>query len=212
MSPVSTSHSSGSAGVSPAEPAFYNRLDLSLGEAWRMLEEAVGSASKAFHQPVLATTGLDGSPKARVVVLRGASAEQRELRIHTDWRSGKVAELRQRPQAMLLAYDAAAKLQLRLSLAVQLHHQDALSDAAWQRSRRLSRHCYRLRQAPASELAAPEAADFQPEAGEDCGQANFCLLRARVERIEWLYLSAAGHRRAGFDWDGQRWNGRWLAP
>lgn len=194
------------------EPAYYEDLTLTLAEAWRLLADGVGNAANAFHQPVLASTARDGSADARMAVLRQVNVALRELRFHSDARSGKVHELSHDPRALVLAYDAASKVQLRLGGSVQLHHGDALAAAAWAETRQYSRQCYRIAQPPGSVLATPELADFQPDADSDCGVENFCVLRFTVQRLEWLYLAASGHRRARFDWQAQDWRGQWLVP
>ena len=194
------------------EPALYDDLGLSLAEAWRLLEDGVGNAANAFHQPVIATTAQDGSADARVAVLRGVDAAARELRFHTDVRAGKVHEIARDPRAMVVAYDHHAKVQLRLTGTLAAHHGDAIAQAAWDATRRFSRQCYRIAQQPGAALASPQDADFQPQADAECGAAHFCVLRFTVTRIEWLYLAAAGHRRARFDWQAQDWRGQWLVP
>lgn len=194
------------------EPAFYDDLALTLDEAWRLLQDAAIHRRNAFHQPVLATTGEDGAADARVVVLRAASRSERSLHFHTDQRAGKVAELMRDPRAMVVAYDPISKVQLRLSGQVSIHQHDPLADAAWAATRRFSRQCYRVAQPSGSVLSHPQEADFQPAADDHCGAAVFCVLRLTVERLEWLYLSAAGHRRARFAWQAQDWCGQWLVP
>ncbi len=194
------------------EPAHYDDLDLSLAEAWRLLADGVGNSANAFHQPVLATTALDGAADARVAVLRHVDAAARELRFNTDARAGKLVELARDPRAMVVAYDPPTKVQLRLSGRITVHHGDALATATWAETRKYSRRGYRVAQAPGSALAAPADADFQPEADSDCGQAHFCVLCFETTRLEWLYLAAGGHRRARFTWQDGRWQGCWLVP
>lgn len=193
-------------------PAHYNDLRLSLAEAWRLLQEGVASAANAFHQPVLATTALDGSADARVVVLRAADPATRELRFHTDVRSGKLPELATDPRAMVVAYDAKSKVQLRLSGNIHVHHGDALATAAWAETRSHSRQGYRVAQSPGSALALPQDADFQRARDIECGAEHFAVLRMVVQRLEWLYLAAGGHRRARFDWSGADRQSQWLVP
>lgn len=193
-------------------PPFYDDLELSLAEGWRLLADGVGNASSAFHQPVLASTALDGRADARVAVLRGADADTRELRFNTDVRTRKIAEFAADPRAMVLVYDTASKVQLRLSGVVATHHGDALAQQTWAATRKYSRRGYRLAQQPGSELAHPQEADFQPAESDDCGAAHFCVLCFTATQLEWLYLDAGGHRRARFNWNGTHWQGQWLAP
>lgn len=194
------------------EPEYYDDLALTLAEVWRVLADGVVNAANAFHQPVLATTALDGRADARVAVLRGVDAAARELRFHSDARTGKLAELARDPRAMVCAYDLPSKVQLRLGGTVTIHHGDALAAEAWAASRTYSRVGYRLAQTPGSVLSAPQDADYQPDGDADCGAEHFSVLRLDVDRVEWLYLAAAGHRRARFEWTGADWQGQWLVP
>jgi pyridoxamine 5'-phosphate oxidase len=75
-------------------PALADDLSLTLEEAWSRLTGGVRDRRSPFHTPAIATIGLDGRPRMRTVVLRGADAGQGVLRFHTDLRGGKVAEIR----------------------------------------------------------------------------------------------------------------------
>lgn len=194
------------------EPPLYDDLDLSLAESWRVLDDGVGNAANAFHQPVLATTALDGAADARVVVLRGVNRAERTLRFNSDARTGKLAELASDPRAMVVAYDHSNKVQLRLTGRIVVHHGDALALGAWAETRKYSRHAYRVAQPPGSALVLPQDVDFQAARDVECGVEHFCVLCFTATRIEWLYLAAAGHRRARYDWQGGVWQGQWLVP
>ncbi|MFD0935936.1 pyridoxamine 5'-phosphate oxidase, partial [Methylobacterium trifolii] len=44
-------------------PAFYDDLDASLAELWRLLADGVGRNGSAFHTPALATVDGAGRPR-----------------------------------------------------------------------------------------------------------------------------------------------------
>ncbi len=184
-------------------------LEESLAEAFRLLSRGVADRRHGFHTPTLATIGLDGAPQARTLVLRGFEAATRTLRLHTDARSGKVAELEADPRAQLHLYDAGAKVQLRLSGRAALHGGDAVAEAAWQGSRSFSRLCYAIEPGPGTPVTAPPPAPMDAEAGRPV----FRVILLRFDRLEWLHLAASGHTRARFDWgpDDARRSG-WLVP
>lgn len=193
-----------------ALPPFYDDLDASLRHAWDLLEQGVKARRSAFHTPSLATVGMDGLPDVRTVVLRQADRARALLRFHTDRRSGKWEQLSRNDRCAVHIYDAAMKIQLRLRGTAALHHGDAVATAAWEGSRPLSRQCY-------AQPAAPGAALDRPLAGGDAqgptdGAENFCVLLFTVDRVEWLYLSHRGHRRAAWSRTANGWNGGWLAP
>ena len=194
-------------------PAFYDDLDSTLAEAIACLAAGVRDRRDPFHTPTLASIGLDGAPKVRTVVLRGWDADTRTVRVHTDRRTPKVAELRANPATAVHMYDARRKLQLRLGGTVSLHADDAPAAKAWAATRAMSRLCYQVTRTPGSRVSDP--ADVASDA-DATGQGvdHFLVLNIVVSQIEWLYLAHAGHRRAAFGWDGDagRWAGHWLVP
>jgi hypothetical protein len=190
----------------PAAPAT---LDDTLAWALALVARGVADRRHPFHTPALATIGLDGAPQSRTVVLRGLDPAARRLRLHTDARAGKVAELAAEPRAALLFYDAGAQLQLRLSGRATLHRDDAVAGEAWAASRHFSRMCYAIQPAPGQPVPAPPAAPLDSAAG----RPHFCVVILHLDRLESLHLAASGHRRARFDWDAAgTLAATWLVP
>lgn len=184
-------------------------LEESLADACRRILRGIEARRGPFHTPTLATRGADGGPNLRTVVLRAFDPAARSLRIHTDRRSAKAAELATDPRAMLHAYDGEARLQLRFAGQARLHLDDALADAAWTASREGSLVCYAAAQAPGTAIAAPAAAPRFAAAG----RANFAVISLVFDSLDWLLLDPAGHRRARFAWDGAgRLAAEWIAP
>jgi hypothetical protein len=191
----------------PAEPDA--TLEECLAEAFRRLARGVADRRSAFHTPTLATIGTDGAPEARTVVLRGFEAASRTLRMHTDGRSAKAAELARDARCALHLYDAGAQLQLRLSGRAALHAEDTVAEQGWAGSRDFSRMCYAIEPAPGTPIAAPPPAPRDAAAG----RAAFCVILLRFDRLEWLELAAGGHRRARFTWAGEPAPAMtWLVP
>jgi hypothetical protein len=184
-------------------------LEECLAEAFRRLSRGVADRRSAFHTPTLATVAADGAPEARTLVLRGFDPARREVRLHSDARSGKVAALAREPRAALHLYDPTAKLQLRLAGRATLHGADAVAEAAWAASREMSRMCYAVEPGPGTPVAAPPAAPTDPAGG----RAHFTAILLRFDRLDWLELAHAGHRRARFDWDAADARAAtWLVP
>ena len=197
----------------PNDGAFYDDLDGSLAEAWRLLEEGVTDRHSPCHTPSLGTLDAEGLPTVRTVVLRAVEQEARLLRFHTDLRSHKVAEIAAQPMVALHAYHPGRKIQLRLTGQALIHHGDEVARHAWQASRSFSRLCYGVEPGPGAAIEAPgdwrqgedgsvEAESFQ----------NFGAVLVKVESLEWLYLAARGHRRALYDWRGGALRKSWLVP
>lgn len=199
----------------PHEPSFYNDLHHTCDQAWAMLARGVADRKTAFHTPTLITTSLGGpAPSARTVVLRGCDPSHNHLRIHTDQRSAKYAELRAFPDCSFHIYDAKSKIQLRLTGLAQLHNQNDVARTAWQISAPPSRACYGQQLSPGIETLDPYPLITPQDMAADTadGFANFTVILIAISQFEWLYLAHKGHRRARFTWDGNRWVGTWLAP
>lgn len=190
-------------------PAFADDLVETLAEAFRLIGRGVADRRHGFHTPTLATIGLDGAPEARTVVLRGFDTATRSLRVHTDSRSAKAAELLAEPRCALHLYDAGTQVQLRIAARASLHATDAVADRAWADSRSFSRMCYAADPGPGAPILAPLPAPLDAEGG----RPNFRVVLLHMTALEWLWLDSAGHRRARFAWpDGADPSSFWIAP
>lgn len=194
-------------------PFDSENIDAAWRRAWALLVVAVATRRGPIHTPTLVNVAADGTPQARTVVLRNADPDLWTLRFHTDRRAEKFATLSARPHVAVHAYDPAAKVQLRLSGTLALHRDDAIADNAWATSRAMSRVCYAQRATPGTQLSAPHLPLVATGMDEDFGRQNFSAAIVHVDRLEWLYLLAQGHRRAAFtrSLDGSLTQ-QWLAP
>lgn len=179
-------------------------LDGHLATAWRLLAEGVAEPQSPARRPVLATTGLDGAPQARTVVLRHADPEAALVEVHTDTQSTKIAELRRDPRAALHVWHPGAEVQLRLSGRVTILTGEA-ARAYWPAVPDGSRASYGVSPAPGTRLPGPHAylRAADPE--------RFAVLRCVLDRIETVHLGAPIHSRAVFS-RGDGWTGDWRAP
>ncbi|MCJ2013260.1 pyridoxamine 5'-phosphate oxidase family protein [Methylobacterium sp. J-076] len=193
-------------------PAFYDDLDATLAELWRLLADGAEHGRSGFHLPTLATVSAEG-PRLRTVVLRAADAATATLRFHCDRRSDKAFELAENPACALAVYDAGAKIQIRIEGRAVLHTDDALAEAAWAGSRAMSRVCYGAEPAPGTALPAGNAYTLPDEAtAAATGRRHFCAVTVQARRLDFLYLDRRGHRRAAWAQDESGWDGGWLAP
>lgn len=196
------------------------RLTAVLGDCWSMLEEAVANRDHGFRTPMVATSSSDFGPNLRTVVLRDAAREELRLRFHTDARSRKFAELLSDPRIAMVFYDAGENTQIRVQATTRVHHGDTHARALWDEVGLLSRRCYLQSGPPGLPWAWPTSGlppelERGPPSREESerGFVNFAVVECRVSRMDWLYLSFAGHRRASFAWDeaGQL-QASWVVP
>lgn len=194
-------------------PIFYDDLYATLDEAWDRLEQGTTNRHSLLHTPNVALIAADGAPSIRTVVLRAADRSSSQVRFHTDRRSSKVPDLRANPRIGLHAYDPAIKIQLRMTCLAAID-ETFTAERAWQNSPMASRACYRAPVAPGTPIASPYDAAVPDPDHPDEGRENFCTVICTVLELEWLYLAAAGHRRARFAWDesGALVTATWLAP
>jgi pyridoxine/pyridoxamine 5'-phosphate oxidase len=170
-----------------------------------MLVRASRDRRSAWRTPVLSTIGADGAPKARVLVLRKAEPPSGLLWLHTDRRAAKVAELRDDPRVALTFWDARHVLQLRVEGVARLESDPALLAEAWARVPEASRRSYSTLEAPGRPMAGELA--FVGDGG-----GNFSMIAIRAERLEWLWLGPALHRRGESRRRDDGWNSVALVP
>lgn len=188
-----------------------------LDTAWRLLEGGAADRHSPVHVPVVASVASDGTPKARVMVLRAANRAAGTLRFHTDARSPKCAALAERGVSVL-AYHPGEAVQLRLAGTARVVTQGATVDAAWAGATAFARRAYMVEAAPGSPLAVAGSGlparveGRRPEEAElVAARENFALVLVTVEGIDWLHLAEGGHRRALFSAD-DGWRGAWVVP
>ncbi|WAC24472.1 flavin-binding protein [Blastomonas sp. SL216] len=196
-------------------------LDAVRADIFRRLGRAAKDRRSAMHTPVVGTVRADGTPSQRVMVLRAFDPATATLRFHTDARAAKVDELRDGAPISVLAYDPGAKRQFRLSGTGFIDAAGETADRAWSASTLFARRCYLADPAPGTVSEHPMsglAADIEGRKPDDeaevaPGRANFAVLLATIDSIEFLHLAHTGHRRAIFrlSADGT-WQGEWLVP
>ncbi len=186
-------------------------LDETLADAFAHLAEAVTDRAAPFRTPALATVAEDGTPDARIVVLRSFDPDSRQIRVHTDARAAKHAQIFASPAVALVAWDAGRRLQIRLHGRAILHMGDDIARADWAALPPPTQNLYRQRQVPASTLPAPLAGrdDMGPEAE---GFGNFAVVAIAFDRLETLHLADGGHIRARFDFADGTISASWLMP
>jgi hypothetical protein len=199
----------------PPRLATLDELDAAI---WRELSAAAADREHEWREVVLATT--DGEVgDARTVVLREVEPEAHLLRIYTDERSGKVLQLRHRPQGTLLAWSRQRSWQLRCRVSLSLLTSGLAVSSRWARIRLSpSARDYLSPLPPGTPVAQAPSADAvdrplgsplrSPVRDTPVERGAFAVIEAQVLSWDWLELHPQGHRRARFDATG----GRWLQP
>ena len=179
---------------------------MDLNKIFSTLAQAVTNRQHPWHEMTVATSH-QGAPDARRVVLRGFSAEYRQIFFHTDCRAPKIGILQKNPLAAVLFYDPTARLQLRLpSCRTLIHHQDEITQSRWQSTRDFSKLCYTVSAAPGAVLPAPPN-DMQSwqSAWDEMAYKNFAVVVCEFNHIDILQLRHGGHHRWRADWQDGDW-------
>jgi pyridoxamine 5'-phosphate oxidase len=182
-------------------------IEAALASAWALLVRAAADPRHPCRVVQLATTGTDGAPHLRTVILRAVDPAERVLRIHTDRRSAKVAEIAAEQRVALLAWNPRAGVQLRLSGRAEVLMRGSAWQAAWNATSPRSRLDYAQADPPGTYVPAPPAAPSHPEP-----ERNFAVILVTIDRLEWLRLAPGAHRRASFAWDSGVAQGTWRVP
>jgi len=189
-----------------------------LKHIWEELGQGASNSHSAYHTPVFASLSERGS-SLRTVVLRKVVPEERAIVCHSDIRAAKVAEIKRNPSVSWLFYAPEEKIQIRAEGMALVYHQDEVAQMAWQQTQLMSRRAYMASPGPGTPLDKPGSglaenmlnrSPLQDES--EAGWPNFGVIVSTVQRFDWLYLSAKGHRRAHFEWTGDSFAGSWLIP
>ncbi len=173
---------------------------------WARLRTAAELGSGGgWRIPVLGTL-RGGRPRQRCVVLRRVDEERGLLWIHTDLRSGKVADICQDSRVSLLFYDSTTETQLWIGGSARVLTDGAEVDWLWEHSAASSLRMYLAPGAPGSaaepgDCNLPESVRGRiPEVSElSAGRVNFAGVAVEAVEFEWLQLARSGNQRAVFE-------------
>jgi len=184
-------------------------IEPNLDRVWAALTMGARPGCTPFTVLQLATSGLDGAPKVRSVILRSADAERGAVSLFTDLRSAKIEEIRRQPRVSLLGYDADAGFQIRLEGKATIDSEGPEAAAAWQACRSHTRALFQHPLPSGTPISAP--AEASPADDVD-SKKHFAVVVVSVIRIDWLDTSGPLHLRAVFQRDDCDWRGGWVAP
>jgi hypothetical protein len=188
-------------------------LETLAAECWRLLAAAPADRDAHARTPVLATSGLDGAPECRTVVLRVCDPERRTLTVFTDARSAKVAQIEADRRVSLTFHERDQGVQIRAWGTARLHADDVIARRLWEAAPALSRLPYLSVPGPGQVVAGPCSGLPAGDIDLETGYANFVALVITVHSMEWLKLERDGNLSARFRWDGARLAAAgWIIP
>ena len=198
------------------QPAYYEDFKEIKKKIWSMLDDAVTNRSSQFRIPVF-ICGDQKDFDGRIVVIRKSDQSNNLVQFHSDIRSDKIAKLKSNKNASMLFYDKEEKIQVRLKVECNIHHNNETTKESWSKTGHISRKCYLVENGPGTESPKPTSGlkpeldnfEFTMEQSEE-GYKNFTVIQCKIKTIEWLYLAAKGHRRARFEVDNNK--EYWLVP
>jgi len=198
------------------QPAYYEDFKEIKKKIWSMLDDAVTNRSSKFRIPVF-VCGDQKDFDGRIVVLRKSDQSNNLLQFHSDFRSDKITKLKSNKNASMLFYDKQKKIQVRIKAECTINHDNEVTKESWLKTGHMSRKCYLVDNGPGIESSTPTSGlkpelddfEFTMEQSEE-GYKNFSVIQCKIKSIEWLYLTAKGHRRARFDLENKR--DIWLVP
>jgi len=183
------------------------------------LKKGVKDRRHGFHTPVFSNINEKGLLNSRVVVLRQFDSNKMRISFNSDLRSNKINELKLNTKTNFLFYDQKIKIQLRITTDSKIYYNNDIAEQAWSKSSLSSRKCYLTEDAPGTIKASAtdglptHLTGIEPTRDEsEKGYANFSVVSNQIQSIDWLYLSASGHRRLLIKINGNQNNYKWLIP
>ncbi len=188
-------------------------------EIKRNLTRGVKDRKHSFHTPVFCNVDDENTIDSRVVVLRQFDSENHVLNFHTDFRSPKISSLKKNNNSLFVFYDYKLKIQLRIKTISKINNKNKITEEMWEKTKLFSRKCYLTEKAPSSFTKVPEDGIDETLRGKEPnleqsekGYNNFTVVQNKIHQIDWLFLSASGHRRLKITLKEKMPSFQWLIP
>ena len=185
----------------------------------RNLTRGVKDRRHSFHTPVFSNIDNEDGITSRIVVLRQFDSANMVLNFHTDFRSPKIFSLQLNNNSLFVFYDHKLKIQLRIKTTSIINNQNKVSEEMWDKTKLFSRKCYLTEKAPSSSTNSPEDGIDENLRGKEPsleesekGYKNFTVVQNQIQKIDWLYLAASGHRRLKITMKDKMPSYQWIIP
>ncbi len=152
----------------------------------------------------LATTGADGGPELRQLILRKADRATARLTVFTDAATPKVAQIRSENRIAVLLWNADAQLQIRARGSAEVTS-GAGAAADWVRIEPAQRGNYGTQPVPGTPIASADGYRRVPD------PERLAIIDITLDEIDAVHLGRPSHRRAVFSRQSG-WAGEWVAP
>jgi pyridoxamine 5'-phosphate oxidase len=163
-----------------------------------------------FTLGFLGTTGADGGPRVRAVILRDVDRFSGQVMVATNALSHKVAEMNHQPRVALTLYDEDRGVQLRIRGNASVRDEEERR-RAWERFSPNSRHLYASRLVPGTPRP-DHPGEIDAPGDDESAMERFAWVRIDMTDLDWLDLSGDPHIRWQFTRDGGSWRGQEIVP
>ena len=174
---------------------------------WICMDKGVNDRLSDYHTFSLSTSGKM-IPGIRTVVLRGCDKEKQSIIFHTNNLTKKVNEIQDNPNVGALFYDKKEKVQIRFNGIAVINNGDEYCKNRWNKMSAQSQECYYQNISPGKNIESPGIVKNKLE---NKLSENFTVITININKIDWLYLSSAGHTRVKF-LKNDGFTGQWVAP
>ena len=174
-------------------------------EAQDELQFGVHKKGHPFRYTTMGTVDASGVPALRTVVLRQVT-DDFKLRIYTDSRSNKVAQLLQHNSTSLLFYHPKKLLQIKVTGTASIITDPVELQRYYSGVQPSSKKDYTTTAAPGAEISNPDAVDYLENTH------YFTIIEIAPTAIEFLQLKRPNHIRVAFNQEDGAWNGQFLNP
>jgi general stress protein 26 len=171
-------------------------------EEMKKCSDAVKDGKHPYHIFTFSSIKDKKWPEIRIVVLRDFKFNPNVIYFNTDYRSPKIAQMKNNNNCCALFYDGIGKVQIRFHAKASIHYQDSIAYEIWKKTALQSRKCYMGEMNPSSEIQEWHPnfpitylkKDPKLEHSEE-GFQNFTCIKLDVIETEILKLYHDGHVR-----------------
>ena len=182
---------------------IFQKLDDFLDFGWSQISRGKVDKKSPARNPTFITSGVDGFPNARTLVMRRSDRKTNQMEFHTDTASSKMLALKESPHAGIHIWLPKFQLQIQMDVVVEIKVGD-ITIPNWRNVPTNSRVTYGTIPSPGTVIDSPLAYDYAPN------QKRFAVLICHIQSIQLLLLGAK-HIRAHYK-KNTNWQGEWLSP